>query len=140
MTDPNPSRPAAPACSGRVLASPDASARVDEIGPRQKTTRSRIEDELREELRRRWVAPAEEFARLQIARLDGMILKLIGRIHDGDLEAIDRALTIVNSLDQYPGFAKARHAVESYTEEDRARLMQKLNDIAARLQKEGPEE
>jgi hypothetical protein len=68
-----------------------------------------------------------------------MILKLIGRIHEGDLEAIDRALTIINSLDRLPGFAKAGFAAERYTEEDRARLMQKLNDAAARLQQERPE-
>jgi tRNA(Ile)-lysidine synthase TilS/MesJ len=140
MTDPNPSRRAVPTRPQRLLASPVTDASVDEIPPEEKFTRNRIEDMLREELRRRWVAPAEEFARLQIARLDGMILKLIGRIHDGDLQAIDRALTIINSLDQYPGFAKARHAVERYTEEDRARLMQKLNDVAARPQMERPEE
>jgi hypothetical protein len=139
MSDPNPPRRAAPTRPQRLLASPVTDAGIDRIGPEEKIPHDPIEDLLRDELRRRWVAPAEEFARLQIARLDGMILKLIGRIHDGDLEAIDRALTIINSLDQYPGFAKARHAVEHYTEEDRARLMRKLNDIAARLQKEGPE-
>jgi hypothetical protein len=139
MTDPNPPRRPSPIRPRRLPASPVADAGVDEIGPEEKIAGNRIEELPREELRRRWVAPAEEFARLQIARLDGMILKLIGRIHEGDLEAIDRALTIINSLDRLPGFAKAGFAAERYTEEDRARLMQKLNDAAARLREERPE-
>ena len=68
-----------------------------------------------------------------------MILKLIGRVQDGDLEAIDRSLMIINSLDRLPGFIKAQSA-EPYSEEARARLLQKLKDAAARLQSEPPAE
>jgi hypothetical protein len=108
-------------------------------GAKREISRRRIEDLLYEHLRRLWVAPAEEFARLQIARLDAMILKLIGRIQDGDLEAMDRTLMMINSLDRLPGFIKARRD-EPYTEEARARLLQKLYDAAARLQSEPPVE
>ena len=52
----------------------------------------------------------------------------------GELEAIDRALKIVDRLDRYHGFTRASRAIEQYGEEERARLMQKLNDVAARLQ------
>ena len=91
-------------------------------------------------MRRRWVAPAQEFARLQIARLDGMILKLIDRVQKGELEAIDRALKIVDRLDRYHGFTRANRGVEPYGEEERERLLQKLNDAASRLHSEQPEE
>jgi hypothetical protein len=71
----------------------------------------RTEKILRDELRRRWVAPAQEFARLQIARLEGTILKLIDRVQKGELEAIDRALKIVDRLDRYGGFTRANRGV-----------------------------
>ena len=87
-----------------------------------------------------WVAPAEEFARLQIARLEQMILKLLDRIQSGELEAIDRALKIVDRLDRYHGFTKAMRTTEQYGEEERARLLQKINEIADRLQPEQPPE
>ncbi len=142
MTDANPStqsRRSAPTRPRGFLASPDACAGTEEIGAKRKITRNRIENLLRDELRRLWVAPVEEFARLQLARLDAMILKLIGRVQDGDLEAIDRALMIVNSLDRLPGFIKAQSA-EPYSGEARARLIQKLTDVAARLEAEQPAE
>ena len=109
---------------------------VDEIGATERLTRKRTESILRQELRNRWVAPAEDFARLQIARLEQMILKLLERLQDGDLKAIDRALKIVDRLDRYHGFTKAKRIPEQYGEEERARLLKKVNEIADRLQPE----
>ena len=91
-------------------------------------------------MRNRWVAPAEDFARLQIARLEQMILKLLDRLQNGDLKAIDRALKIVDRLDRYHGFTKAKRIPEPYGEEERARLLKKVNEIADRLQPEQPAE
>lgn len=124
----------------RVLASLVAGAGLDEIGAAERLTRKRTENILREALRGRWVAPAEEFARLQIARLERMIAKLVGRLQQGDLEAIDRALKIVDRLDRYHGFTKGKRLPEQYGEEERARLLKKINDIVARLQPENPRE
>jgi hypothetical protein len=143
MTDEDPStrsRREAPTCPRHAPAAPVTDASADQIRGAEKRRRRRVEDMLRDELRRRWVAPAEEFARLQIARLDGMILKLIGRIEDGDLEAIDCALTIVESLDRHPKFPKPQAAAGRYTDEERERLIRKLNDLCARLQSEKAEE
>jgi hypothetical protein len=124
----------------RVLASLVAGAGVDDISTREKITRQRTETILRDELRRRWVAPAHEYARLQIARLDSMILRLIDRVQKSELRAIDRALKILDRLDRYHGFVKAERAIEPYGDEERARLMKKLNDVAARLDAEKPQE
>jgi hypothetical protein len=143
MTDLEPSTPSKAAAltrAQRVLASLVAGAGLDEIGLKEKLTRKRTEQILRDELRRRWVAPAQEFARLQIARLDGMIMKLIDRVQKGDLEAIDRALKILDRLDRYHGFTRANRTIEEYGEEERARLMQKINDVVDRLQSQKPEE
>ncbi len=124
----------------RVLASLVAGAGVDEISAAEQLTRKRTETILREALRSRWVAPAEEFARLQIARLERMIAKLVDRLQSGDLEAIDRALKIVDRLDRYHGFTKAKRLPEQYGEEERARLLKKINEVAERLQPEKPAE
>jgi hypothetical protein len=144
MTDANPSTPpkaaAPPTRARRVIASLIGGAGLDEIGAAEKLTPKRTEKILCDELRRRWVAPAQEFARLQIARLDSMLLKLIDRVQTGDLEAIDRALKIVDRLDRYHGFTRANRAPEQYGEEERARLMQKINDVVARLRSDEPEE
>jgi hypothetical protein len=120
----------------RVLASLIAGAGVDEIGAAERLTRKRTESILRQELRNRWIAPAGDFAKLQIARLEQMILKLLDRLQDGDLKAIDRALKIVDRLDRYHGFTKANRVPEPYGEEERTRLLKKVNEIADRLQPE----
>jgi hypothetical protein len=137
-----PSQPkrSGPTRAQRALASLIAGAGVDEISAAEQLTRKRTESLLRQELRNRWMAPAEEFARLQVARLEHMILRLLDRIQDGDLKAIDRALKIIDRLDRYHGFTKAKGLPEQYGEEERARLLKKLNEIADRLQPEQPAE
>ena len=143
MSDANPptrSKRSGSTRAQRVLASLIAGAGVDEISAAEQLTRKRTESILRQELRNRWVAPAEEFARLQIARLEQMILKLLDRLQNGDLKAIDRALKIVDRLDRYHGFTKAKRVPEQYGEEERARLLKKINEIADRLQPEQPAE
>jgi hypothetical protein len=112
---------------------------MDEIGAAERLTRKRTESVLRQELRSRWVAP-EDFARLQIARLEQMLLTLLERLQNGDLKAIDRALRIVDRLDRYHGFTKAMRLPEQYGDEERARLLKKMNEIADRLQPEQPAE
>jgi hypothetical protein len=107
---------------------------MEEIAAAEFLTRKRVETLLRRELRNRWVAPAEEFARLQIARLEQMLLKLLGRLQAGDLKAIDRALRIIDRLDRYHGFTRAHRLPEPYGEEERARLMKKVNDLVDRLE------
>jgi hypothetical protein len=74
----------------------------------EQLTRKGTENTLRQGLRNRWVAPAEEFA-----RLEDMILKLLDRIQNRDLEAIDRALKIVDRLDRHHGFTKAKRVPDS---------------------------
>ena len=143
MTDANPATRPKRARSNRaerVLASLIAGAGLDEIGAAERLTRKRTESILRQELRNRWVAPAEDFARLQIARLEQMLLKLLDRLQNGDLEAIDRAVKILDRLDRYHGFTKAKRIPEQYGEEERARLLKKLNEVAERLQPEKPAE
>jgi hypothetical protein len=140
INPPNRTKRARVTRAQRILASLIAGSGVDEIAGKERLTPKRTESILRQELRSRWVAPAEDFARLQIARLEQMILKLLERLQSGDLKAIDRALKIVDRLDRYHGFTKANRMPEPYGEEDRIRLLKKINEIADRIQPEHPAE
>jgi DNA-binding transcriptional MerR regulator len=137
---PEATRKAAPTRAQRILAALVAGASLDEIGVQAKLTRRKTEQILRDELRRRWIAPATEFAKLQISRLEGMILTLTDSVQSGDLKAIDRALKIVDRLDRYHGFTRATRGAEPYGEEERQRLLDKINAIAARIQSDKVEE
>ena len=127
--------------SKRVLSRLVEGASLDEIGKGEKIGRRQAEQLLRGILRKRWVAPAQEFARLQIARLDAMMANLMERMQSGELAAIDRALKIIDRLDRYHGFSKAPfNAIEPYGEEERTKLLNKLNEAAARLKAERTED
>ena len=88
---------------------------------------------LRDELRRRWVAPAQDYARLQIARLDDMVPKLKANAQNGDLPSIDRLLKIMDRLDRYHGFGKLTPAMSEDYEIIHRKLMAKINGAVARL-------
>ena len=56
------------------------------------------------------------------------------RSSTGNLEALDRALKILDRLDRYHGFSRASPALEPYGDDERERLLAKLNAAAARLE------
>ena len=127
-------RKAAPARRGReILAALVAGEGVDAIAAKQGLSRKRVETMLRDELRRRWAPPAEDYARLQIARLEAMSATLATSAESGDLPAIDRMLKILDRLDRYHGFGKAAAARVEPDEGARERLLAKLNAMAARM-------
>ena len=47
--------------------------------------------------------------------------------------AIDRAVKVVDRLDRYHGFHRASPAIEGYGDDEREKLLDKLNAVAARL-------
>ena len=73
------------------------------------------------------------FAKLQIARLEALSVKMFKRAQKGELKAVDRAIKIIERLDRYHGFDRASPALEPYGEEERERLLDKINAVAARL-------
>ena len=94
---------------------------------------------MREELGRRWIAPLADFAKLQVARLENLSLLMLDRIQKGEIEAVDRALKIFDRLDRYHGFNRASPAAEQYGDEERKRLLDKINTIAERVGADTPE-
>ena len=86
-------RTAAPARRGAKIVAALVSGRsVEAIADSEGLRRKRVETLLRDELRRRSVAPAADHARLQIARLEAMAATLAPLAVAGELPAIDRAL------------------------------------------------
>ena len=77
-----------------------------EIAAAQGVTAKKVEQLVRGELRKRWIAPAQDYARLQIARLEAIAGTLKDRARKGDLRTIDRMLKVMDRLDRYHGFTK----------------------------------
>jgi len=127
-------RKAAPARRGpKIVAALVSGQSVEAIAESERLTRKRVEALLRDELRRRWVAPAADHARLQIVRLQAMAAQLAPLAEDGDLAAIDRVLKILDRLDRYHGLGKLAPANDAPDEGGRARLLAKLNAMAERM-------
>jgi hypothetical protein len=126
--------PAAPARRGAtILAARIAGRSIEAIAASEGLTRKRIETLLRVELRRRGVASATDFARLQIARLEALAATLAPLAAAGETAAIDRMLKILDRLDRYHGFSKLAPAIDPPHEGGRARLLAKLNAMAERM-------
>lgn len=141
MTDASPRAPrGARPRAERVLAALIGGEGLEMIVARERLAAKRVEAIVREELGRRWVPPAADFAKLQIARLQELGRPLVDRVNDGDLEALDRALKILDRLDRYHGFSRASPALEPYGDDERERLLAKLNAAAARLEADASEE
>jgi hypothetical protein len=127
-------RQAAPVRRGpRILLALVAGEGVEAIAEKEGLSRKRIEAILRDELRRRWVAAAEDYARLQIVRLEAMSAKLAPKTEKGDLPTVDRMLKILDRLDRYHGFTRLTPARSDEYEGAHERLMAKINSAAARL-------
>ena len=127
-------RKAAPARRGpKILAALVAGASVDDIAESGGLTRKRVESCCATNCRRRWVAPAQDYARAadRAARSDGGEAE--AKAEDGDLPAIDRLLKILDRLDRYHGFSKLDAGESSDDEGGARRLIAKINAMAARM-------
>ena len=127
-------RTAAPARRGaKIVAALAAGQTVEAIADREGLTPKRVETLLRDALRRRWVAPAADHARLQIVRLEAMAATLAPLAAAGETAAIDRALKIIDRLDRCHGFNKLAPVIDPPHEGGRERLLAKLNAMAERM-------
>ncbi len=123
----------------RMIAALIEGADLDAIAVQERLPAKEAQTILHEEIGQRWVAPLADFAKIQIARLGNLCLHVMDRIDSGELAAVDRALRIIDRLDRYHGFSRASPAIEPYGEEERTRLLAKLNAVAARLRDDQPE-
>jgi hypothetical protein len=130
---PRERKPARSGLGSKVLGALVTGASVEEIAKAERLAPKRVEKLLRDELQRRWLAPAQDYARLQIARLEPIYAKLKTLAEEGDLRAIDKLLRVLDRLDRYHGFGKRIVPSGGYDENARQRLLDKLNRAAARL-------
>lgn len=103
------------------------------IGAEENLPTKTVEQTVSDKLSDRWLAPAADFAKIQIARLENFCLQVMDRVDAGELAAIDRALRILDRLDRYHGFDRGKPAVERFDDDARAKLMAKINAAAANL-------
>jgi transcriptional regulator with XRE-family HTH domain len=126
-TDKQPAQRASSRVLGpMMLAAMINGVHLEEIAKREGMTVKRAEWIVRSELRRRWIAPLQEYARLQIARLEGLFEKLKAKAETGDLPSIDRLLKVLDRLDRYHGFSKLVAVSNAAQEDVRQKLMAKV--------------
>ena len=52
--------------------------------------------------------PRDDFAKIQIARLERLFLATTDKAQRGELKAVDRALKVLDRFDRYHGFTPRR--------------------------------
>ena len=126
-----PARKRARASRGpAVLAAMINGVSLADIAEAEHATPKSVERMLRKELRKRWIAPAQDYARLQIARLEAIAAQLKEKSKGGDLPTIDRLLKVLDRLDRYHGFTKLAALAAPAREDLRPQLIVKLDKRA----------
>jgi hypothetical protein len=108
---------------------------VDQISESRSLTRMQVERILRAELKTFSIRPQQDYAKLQIKRLESVIAKLTEKANDGDLEAVDRLMRMLDRLDRYHGFGKAATKDPKCEQRDEESFKRKLADLVARARK-----
>ena len=86
---------------------------------------------LRRQFDRFSVQALDEYAKLQICRLEAMIGKLSPKVREGDTGAVALALKAIDRLDRYHGFGKgAAVAPEGPSQAERRRVADKIERLA----------
>ena len=109
-----------------VLAAVVAGTSLADIAAAEHLNVKMVEGLLRAELRKRWVASTQDYARLQIARLEAIALELKDRCGEGRLPAIDRLLKVLDRLDRYHSLLALSGMPTSSPDEMRERLTLKI--------------
>ena len=126
-----PARKPARASRGpAVLAAMINGVSLTAIATSETMSPKRVEKLLRDELRKRWIAPVQDYARLQIARLEAIATQLKEKSKNGDLPTIDRLLKVLDRLDRYHGFTKLAALGAASREDVREQLIVKLGQGA----------
>ena len=113
-----------------MLAAMINGASLAEIATSEDMPEKRVEKMLRDELRKRWIAPVQDYARLQIVRLEAIATQLKEKSKNGDLPTIDRLLKVMDRLDRYHGFTKLAALGAASREDVREKLIVKFEQGA----------
>ena len=99
----------------------------DEIGREEGISGERVRQIVQEVLDKRLIDRREDHALLQITRLAPALRATVGAVERGDLKAVGPLLKVLDRLDRYQPIVAGP---DSYGEDDRQRLLNKLNFIA----------
>ena len=132
-------KPAQPKPGQRILAALLMGSSLEKIAEQEAISLKRVEKLLRDELHKRWVAPAQDYARIQVARLETILAELTAKAEKGEIAAIDRILKVLDRLDRYHGFGKLMPVAREDPDEIHKRLMERLDRAAGRLLPPPPE-
>jgi hypothetical protein len=102
----------------------------DEIANEEGVSSARIRQIVSEELQKRAVDSGADHAKLQLDRLAPAVQLGAEAIAAGDISAINPYLKALDRLDRYQTVASAH---QGYDEEDRRKLMERVNRIADNL-------
>ena len=116
----------------RLLAQLALGISIDEIAERENLTRRETEKILRRQFDDFPVHPADDFAKLQIRRLEVAIGRLSANPAASEIGAAAVLLKVFDRLDRYHGFGNGAGAPNAPSEEVKRRIMDKLNRMAAR--------
>jgi uncharacterized protein YerC len=114
----------------RIFARLREGASYEEIAGEEGVSRERIRQIVSEVLQKRSVDSGADHAKLQLDRLAPLMQLATEAVAAGDIRAITPYLKVLDRLDRYQSVAAAN---QGYDEEDRKRLMEKINRIAANL-------
>ena len=114
----------------RILAQVQAGWSFAAIGRDEGISRERVRQIVTQALDEGANETKVDHARVQIARLEPALRLAASAVADGELNAIDRLLRVLDRLDKY-GAVEAANA--AYDEGGRERLLTKLNTMAERM-------
>ena len=108
-------------------------APMEEIAEKENLTRRETEKLLRKQFDGVPVQAVDEFAKLQIRRLEAMIGKLSDMTSEGDMSAVAPLLKVLDRMDRYHGFGKGMAIAPAGPNIfERQRVIDKIDRMAAR--------
>ena len=102
----------------------------DDIAKEERLSAERVRQIVGQVLENRVLDRGDDHAHMQIERLRPALRIVSKAVADGNLKAIGPLLKVIDRLDKHQGILNKPYA---YTEDNRKKLMDKLNFIAANL-------
>ena len=122
---------ASQALGARILEKIALGAALDAIAEHENLTPREADRLLRAQLGKGFEPEVEEFARLQIVRLEAMIARLSGEPSPAAIQSAAVMLKVIERLDRYHGYGAGAAAPVEPTEVVKRQIIDKLNRMAA---------
>ena len=128
---------ASQALGARILEKIALGAALDTVAEQENLTPREADKLLRAQLGKGFEPEVEEFARLQIVRLEAMIARLSGEPSPAAIQSAAVMLKVIERLDRYHGYGAGAAAPVEPTEVVKRQIIDKLNRMAAQRLAQG---